>query len=408
MSQSVGKKETTNQQGISRWKSLSLHCPLDDEIVILKRILKVEQSKNNTFQFPVFECPRCRQLYTHINGQENQKKYRINDVVYTNIEPSKHNVQKNGKKNKKVKKNIEKGSMVVNMPCMTYPDVPPHYCANNGCKGKISQRYMRIHGSNRFYTSIRTHYCSVCGLIYLKKSVFNDNKDHFRLVGEIESHKQEKHEPVKAPKKETEIWSQKVSTTLDYDKYQTIEIRDFVIRQNTFRCYYKKHQIQEVDAVINIMKSNGDLYEMLIPAGYCPQCKTYFIMESTFQKVIKYGIPACRVCDEKTYIQSYQRFRGENLAAESIIKQYGYTVNQQENLTTEQRHRILELIVDNGICSKKQIISLLDYHIRMRSNQNTHKYDLAISKWESDRDYIDLYRVGSNKRVRVKSIRKSY
>ena len=75
MSQSVGKKETTNQQGISRWKSLSLHCPLDDEIVILKRILKVEQSKNNTFQFPVFECPRCRQLYTHINGQENQKKY---------------------------------------------------------------------------------------------------------------------------------------------------------------------------------------------------------------------------------------------------------------------------------------------------------------------------------------------
>ena len=113
------------------------------------------------------------------------------------------------------------------------------------------------------------------------------------------------------------------------------------------------------------------------------------------------------VKDEKTYIADYKNiFSGKQLTPESILKQYGYNVSQQENLSKEQRWKILEMILDNGICPKPKMISLLDYHIRMREKQNTNMYDVAISKWETDRDHIEKYRIDSKRKVSVKSIRR--
>lgn len=40
MGQKIEKNGIYNQSEITKWKSLNLHCPFDDEKVILKRILK--------------------------------------------------------------------------------------------------------------------------------------------------------------------------------------------------------------------------------------------------------------------------------------------------------------------------------------------------------------------------------
>lgn len=64
------------------------------------------------------------------------------------------------------------------------------------------------------------------------------------------------------------------------------------------------------------------------------------------------------------------------------------------------------MLMDERICTKHQIISLLNYFIHMRERRDSNMYDLAISKWEADRDYVDNYGVGSHRKVGVGTIRR--
>ena len=56
------------------------------------------------------------------------------------------------------------------------------------------------------------------------------------------------------------------------------------------------------------------------------------------------------------------------------------------------------------VYSRESVVSFLNTLISRFSSQNTSKYDLAISKWEADRDYISRYKLGSNVKVKVGSI----
>ena len=93
-----------------------------------------------------------------------------------------------------------------------------------------------------------------------------------------------------------------------------------------------------------------------------------------------------------------------NLAKESILMQYGYSVSQIENRTEKERRKILELLVDHEIMSKSQIISYLDFFIRQRWKQE--KYKSAVAKWESDKEYISNYRHDEFKTYGVKSFKR--
>ena len=64
------------------------------------------------------------------------------------------------------------------------------------------------------------------------------------------------------------------------------------------------------------------------------------------------------------------------------------------------------MLMEERICTKHEIISLLNYFIHMREGQNTNMYDLAISKWEADRDYVEAYGVGKNRKVGIGTIRR--
>ena len=114
-------------------------------------------------------------------------------------------------------------------------------------------------------------------------------------------------------------------------------------------------------------------------------------MESSYDNLKRMGIPLCRMSDEKTYLKNYS-VNGMILAQESILMQYGYNVSQTEGLSSSRRQKILAVLIDKGILSKSEIISYLDFFISQRESQS--KYQIAISKWEMDREFVEGYRIG--------------
>ena len=127
-----------------------------------------------------------------------------------------------------------------------------------------------------------------------------------------------------------------------------------------------------------------------VSAGYCFECGHYYILESTYNNLKSKGIIACRVCDEKS-INRYNS-NGMILAQESILMQCGYNVSQTEGLSEKARRKILALLIDERILSKNDIISYLDFFVSQRQYQD--KFQVAISKWESDAEFVREYRIG--------------
>lgn len=75
---------------------------------------------------------------------------------------------------------------------------------------------------------------------------------------------------------------------------------------------------------------------------------------------------------------------------ESILKEYGYSVSQQDGLTLGERRELLGEIVDLEILPVERVVSLLDFFIRMHPRD---EYTAARYKWENDKKFIQNYRV---------------
>lgn len=204
--------------------------------------------------------------------------------------------------------------------------------------------------------------------------------------------KQENQIVAKEPKKEI--------TSKSEPSLPEIGLKDFVVRANVFKCMHNKHKIDNVVAMINI-DDNGKRKQIKISAGYCSQCKIYFIMDSTYQNLKKKGMVLCRVTDEKNYMKGGY-VNGIKLAQESLLMQYGYNVSQTEGLTATARQKILAVIIDNKIMSKSEIISYIDFFISQRSSNS--RMEVAISKWEADREFVENYKIGQYTQYGVNAI----
>lgn len=180
--------------------------------------------------------------------------------------------------------------------------------------------------------------------------------------------------------------------------------KDFVVRRTVFVCKNRNHKLQDITAAVSIVMPGVEVAEARIPAGYCPKCEMYFILESTYERLLHRGTPMCRVSDEKTYLRASSSANDMQLASESLLMQYGYNVSQVQGLTTVQRQKILSLIMDHGIMTKEEILSYLDFFISQRRNRP--QYNIAISKWEQDRQFVSRYGTGFGKTVQVRSIRR--
>ena len=184
---------------------------------------------------------------------------------------------------------------------------------------------------------------------------------------------------------------------------QEIYFEDFVTVTFNNYCVNQGHYFENIQAKVNILQRDGNLLTITIPAGYCQTCKKYFIGYWQFEKIKKMGVLLCRMTHEESNSHDDTTGFYVDLSPESILKQYGYSVNANNNLTEEQRQQLLICLVESGICSKQKIANHLTWLIKTRRNQA----DLvnAISKWKVDRDFIDSYKMGTGRVVGMRALR---
>lgn len=213
-----------------------------------------------------------------------------------------------------------------------------------------------------------------------------------QLKQEAKENRQKAKEEKKAKLIEKQrIQAEKEKRQRELAQLPQIGYKDFVVKKAVFFCTSNEHKIEDIDAAVNVIDHHGEIQLVKISAGYCEKCHIYFIMESTFDRLKIRGTPICRVIDDKTYKKGAY-LNGALLAQESILMQYGYNVSQAEGLSDTRRQKILAVLVDNGILSRTEIIGYLDFFINQRQYQS--KYEIALSKWERDREFIEEYRRG--------------
>ena len=173
-------------------------------------------------------------------------------------------------------------------------------------------------------------------------------------------------------------------------KIHDITPKHFLTRTSIGKlCVKDGHKLTDIKARIKVLSSNGQVNEVIIPAAHCERCDKYYILESHYQMVKRQGVIICKVVEEKFWRRDNNGISYSNLNKESVLHIMGYNVSEVIGLTSIQRHRILEMIVDEHILSRMEICNHLDWLIERNSYRDNFKY--AIEKWTDDREYIANY-----------------
>ena len=78
-----------------------------------------------------------------------------------------------------------------------------------------------------------------------------------------------------------------------------------------------------------------------------------------------------------------------NWAETSLLRSYGYSVNAQDNLSDNERERILAFIIENKIMSVDDIINFLEWLVHRNPSENFY---LARLKWNKDIEFLRKYK----------------
>ena len=278
-------------------------------------------------------------------------------------------------------------------PCYVYGKDIPSMCPKCGFKLIRTDEYAN---GETGYRCLK--YCDKCRIFFTPYEIYQQDINGWELLNPNESKKignqmrQEEQKRISRGKNaERKIQAiaanfQKDSGQSDLSKVK-IEFRDFVVRRSVFQCKKSGHNLRNITGIVKIMNKAGGTEEVSVPAGHCPMCNRYFIMEDTYQSLKFKGTILCRVSDERTYLSSSSdEFDTSGMAQRSVLKQCGYSVSENSYLTSDGRKKLLCMIIDNGILDNTTIISYLRWFIRTREGQAGLQN--AIEKWRSDLNFI--------------------
>lgn len=154
--------------------------------------------------------------------------------------------------------------------------------------------------------------------------------------------------------------------------------------------------------IIELINEKDQIIEKTITGTYCKTCNKYYIVESLFKEVLRFGMPNCNIEIYDMLSEGYGY--NQELKEKSILKEFGYSVGKKENLTEKERQHILGYLIDYEILSKSRIISYLEYFISQRE-YSTKDFSLAINKLQKDLNFVNEYRKGDFRKVFIKNIK---
>lgn len=183
-----------------------------------------------------------------------------------------------------------------------------------------------------------------------------------------------------------------------------IEFSNFVVRTNLFYCN-KNHSLEDITAIISILQNNGKILEESVSAGYCHACNCYFLLEHDYFSLQKKGVLLCQLLSYEEYIhKGIEIMQGKELKAQSILRRCGYTVNNNDALSIEQRQKILALVIDNNLYSATGLCGFLDWLISFHGKKRNKNMNTAIEKWKEDRAFVSQYKTDHKRKIGIKSI----
>ena len=164
----------------------------------------------------------------------------------------------------------------------------------------------------------------------------------------------------------------------------------FLIRNDDDYCC--GHDVERIVAFVKL--SDGyEVWDEKIDAFFCYNCNLYFINESQFKQLEKKGIILCNVYKYQEYKNIKPKLDSGDLRPESMINKLGYNVDAKKDLSERERRRILDLAIENGVMRRAEVISHLEWNIRIRKNE---RYNSAKKKWQSDINYLRNQNGGVN------------
>lgn len=168
------------------------------------------------------------------------------------------------------------------------------------------------------------------------------------------------------------------------------------ICKGTIACRRKGHTIMSATGIV----AKPNHMPCRINVNYCQNCQMYFISEHEFRHYQEdFGI-----------LLGHFRFRGftfgsslGDMAKLSPLVVCGYTVNQKDDLSPDDRRVILANIIDRGILSKDRVIDYLTGFISL----NSRRYDReeACARWEDDLEWVRRYRMNSQRHFIVDRVK---
>ena len=182
-----------------------------------------------------------------------------------------------------------------------------------------------------------------------------------------------------------------------------IRVNEFLVRRSYGAHRTNGHSLQPVRATVTILpKRYGDPRPVEFAGYWCSKCHKYFMTEETYLRLKRQGYICCKVVEERDLgtKRAGEGLYGD-LASESVLHMYGYTVNQQDDLSQAERQTIISFVIENGIQTAQEVAHLLEWLISQR--EHNPRMAVAVGRWRADLAFVRHYHRPTRK-VRVDSI----
>lgn len=226
--------------------------------------------------------------------------------------------------------------------------------------------------------------CVRCGQFQMEAEKYNELCQKYILFHDLYAPNGEKLGEVEDLEKnysDLENWSR----TFNLDRTS-----ESLIRVPDHYCVSDNHRLFDGEGVVNVMNTEGEIIEVRIPVAKCIACNRYYIHETEYKKLKQLGIIMCRIEDRKAVNGNWSSGFSE-WNQESILHMYGYNVSSTVNLSEEQRHTILKMLVAKKILSKFSIVDHLEFLINL--NKDKSGFTVAIKKWKKDIEFLQTLSV---------------
>lgn len=143
-------------------------------------------------------------------------------------------------------------------------------------------------------------------------------------------------------------------------------------------CRNRDHVLIRTKAIIHYQNNTSAAFTIF----RCIDCKRYIIDEETYYSIIAIGQP-----------NLYFEYEYDNSCADispwpdsSLFSRNGYSVSETVGLSAYQRQKILKALIDEGKCTKHDVISYLQNRVSLNSNRQG--FNSALTKWKADISYV--------------------